>query len=76
MLETAAETDDLRAVVSEGAGRAHVRRGVRAGLLGREQGAQRLGIVSRTPACGVFGDEPPPADLETSSGGSPRGRCC
>ena len=62
LLETAAETDELKAVVSDGAGI----RSVREAALG--DGAAKLGGVAiwsaMTASTAVFANEPPPPNLE------------
>jgi uncharacterized protein len=68
MLEVAAETDDLRAVVSEGAGSRMYSEEFDHDFPAAEHVLNASGVVLKNVGLGVFGDEPPPPDLETLVG--------
>ena len=68
MLEAAAETDELRAVVSEGAGARMYGEEFEQDLSAGEKVLNASGIVLKNAGLGIFGDEPPPPDLETMVG--------
>jgi fermentation-respiration switch protein FrsA (DUF1100 family) len=68
MLEAAAETDDLAAVVSEGAGARMHGEEFDQDLSTGEKVLNASGIVLKNAGLGLFGDERPPADLETLVG--------
>jgi len=65
MLEAAAETDELRAVVSEGAGARMYGEEFEQDLSAGEKVLNASGIVLKNAGLGIFGDEPPPPDLES-----------
>jgi hypothetical protein len=68
MLEAAAETDELAAVVSEGAGARMYAEELDQDLSTVELVLNASGVVLKNVGLGVFGDERPPADLETLVG--------
>jgi hypothetical protein len=68
MLEAAAETDDLKAVVSEGAGSRMYSEEFDHDFTTAEHVTNASGVVLKNLGLGVFGDEPPPPDLETLVG--------
>jgi uncharacterized protein len=68
MLEVAAESEELRAVVSEGAGSRMYSEEFDHDFSAGEHVLNASGVLLKNLGLGVFGDEPPPPDLETLVG--------
>ncbi|HYI19805.1 MAG TPA: alpha/beta fold hydrolase [Solirubrobacteraceae bacterium] len=68
MLEVAAESEELRAVVSEGAGSRMYSEEFDHDFPAGEHVLNASGVLLKNLGLGVFGDEPPPPDLETLVG--------